>query len=137
MGQGEGLDRKGVYIELVRGLWSRERRICRDFHIVQCDIFYQEVRNNMRGSQARTERGEFSFTVKEFADGTPWIMAEPDRQMMPALKDAFIGFDLPDGTTFEQAHKVADFMNRNLPSMSMTIFDTHPLYERETRKLIS
>ncbi len=81
------------------------------------------------GTDARTERGKFVFTVKEFADGTPWIMAEPTREAMPILDEAFIGFDLPDGTTFAQARKVAAFMNENLARISMTIFDTHPMFK--------
>ena len=82
----------------------------------------------MKGSKARTERGEFLFVVKENADGTPFIFTEPRRQTMPALKEAFIAFDLPKGTKIEHAQKIADFMNKNLAGMSMTIFDTHCVY---------
>jgi hypothetical protein len=82
----------------------------------------------MAGSRARTEHGEFAFTVKEAADGTPWIAAEPRRQTMPALKDAFIGFSLRKGTTLQQAYKISGFMNEHLEGMSLTVFDTHPLY---------
>ena len=82
----------------------------------------------MKGSKARTERGEFLFVVKENADGKPFIFTEPRRQTMPSLKEAFIAFDLPTGMKIGQAQTIADFMNRNLAGMSMTIFDTHPLY---------
>jgi hypothetical protein len=86
-------------------------------------------RKNIMGANARTERGRFSFKVKEFADGTPFIFAEgPDHSTMASLDDAFIAFDLDAGTTLEQAQRIADFMNKNLAGMSMTIFDTHPLY---------
>jgi hypothetical protein len=45
-------------------------------------------------SQARTERGEFRFTVKEFADGTPFITAEPQRITTTVVgDDAFFSFD--------------------------------------------
>ena len=82
----------------------------------------------MKGSQARTERGEFRFKVSEFADGTPWIMTEPLRSTMPVLENAFIGFDLPDGTSLQRAQEVADYMNGNLAGISMTIFDDHPMF---------
>jgi hypothetical protein len=60
----------------------------------------------MRGSQARTERGTFLFSVSELANHTPFIYAEwPDNCTMPTLEDAFVGFDLPDGTTFDQARR--------------------------------
>jgi hypothetical protein len=81
------------------------------------------------GTDARTERGKFTFTVKEFADGAPWIMAEPQRKTVPILDEAFIGFDLPHGTTFEQARRVAAFMNEHPAGISMTIFDTHPMFK--------
>ncbi len=84
----------------------------------------------MKGPQARTEQGEFCFKVKEGADGTPWVYAEPLRETMPALKNAFIGFGLPRGTTLPQAERIAKRMNENLVTMSMTIFDTHPLYNQ-------
>jgi hypothetical protein len=89
-----------------------------------------EGRKKMQGSQARTEHGEFRFTVKEGADGTPWIAAEPQGQTMPALKDAFVGFGLPEGVTLAEAYRTADFMNKHLQSMSLTIFDSHPLYAK-------
>lgn len=53
---------------------------------------------------------------------------------MPSLKDAFIGFDLPDGTTLEKAREIAEFMNNNLAGISLTIFDTHPLYNDASAK---
>ena len=82
----------------------------------------------MKGSQARTERGRVLFTVKEDANGAPWIMAEHDHQSMPALEHAFVGFELNARTGLEQAQRIADFMNNNLVSVSLTIFDDHPLY---------
>jgi hypothetical protein len=83
----------------------------------------------MRGTEARTEHGEFRFAVKEREDGTPWITAEPLRSSMTMLTDAFIGFQLPKGTTLEQAERIADYMNRNITSISMTLFDSHPMFE--------
>ncbi len=80
-------------------------------------------------TQARTERGDFVFKVSEFGDGTPWIITEPRRRTMPVLDDAFIGFDLPPGTTHQRAREIADFMNKNLVGISMTIFDTHPMFK--------
>jgi hypothetical protein len=50
---------------------------------------------------------------------------------MPVLKHAFIGFGLPKGTSLQQAESIADFMNNNLVNVSMTLFDTHPLYDHK------
>lgn len=82
----------------------------------------------MKGSQARTERAKFHFKVSEVPDGTPWIMTEPIRGTMPVLENAFIGFDLPNGTSFQRAKEVAHYMNENLAGISMTIFDSHPMF---------
>ena len=49
---------------------------------------------------------------------------------MPTLKEAFIGFDLTDGITLEKARSIAEFMNEILAGVSMTIFDTHQLYNQ-------
>ena len=84
----------------------------------------------MKGSQARTEHGDFLFKVSESADCTLWISTEPRGKGIPALDKAFIGFGLPEGTTLAQAQKIADFMNNNLTTISLTIFDTHPLYKQ-------
>lgn len=85
----------------------------------------------MNGSKARTERSRVGFSVKEFADGTPWIMLDQSPKDMPSLKDAFIGFDLPKGATLAKAQQISDFMNEHLMNVSVTIFDTHPLYDHK------
>jgi hypothetical protein len=36
------------------------------------------------------------------------------------LEDGFLGFDLPDGTTYERAREIARFMNDNLTAMTFT-----------------
>jgi hypothetical protein len=84
----------------------------------------------MAGSMARTEQGDVHFTVKEFADGSPWIMVDPEYKTMPALHDAFIGFQLNHRTTLQQAQRIADFLNNNLAGVSLTIFETHPLFNK-------
>jgi hypothetical protein len=80
-------------------------------------------------TEARTERGGFRFRVKELADGTPWIMAEPLRNEVLFLKNAFVGFDLTPGTTLSQAERIAEFMNEHIDTMSMTVFDQHPMFK--------
>ena len=86
------------------------------------------------GSKARTEHGSVRFTVKEWADGSPWIMVEHEHQGMPALDKAFIGFGLPNRTSLDPAHRIADFMNNNLANVSLTLFDDHPLYSRGVKR---
>ncbi|HET9283718.1 MAG TPA: hypothetical protein VFR24_17325 [Candidatus Angelobacter sp.] len=80
-------------------------------------------------NNARTEAGRYVFKVKEKADGTPWLIAEPSSGRISMLEnDAFIGFDLFPGTTLAQAYQIAEFMDQHLATMNLTVFDTHPLF---------
>ena len=47
----------------------------------------------------------FRFTVKESADGTPWIAAEPSGKLLPAIPGE-LGFELKAGTSYEEAKSV-------------------------------
>ena len=79
-------------------------------------------------TQARTEHGTYRFAVKEDADGSPWLVAEPSGGDMPVLENAFIGFRLYPRTSLDQAYEIARFMNQNLAGMSITLFDSHPQF---------
>ena len=86
------------------------------------------------GSKARTEHGKVHFTVKEWADGSPWIVVEQEYQSMPALEKALLGFGLPNRTSLDQAQRIADFLNNNLVNVSLTLFDDHPLYSQQVKR---
>jgi hypothetical protein len=69
-----------------------------------------------------TDRADYLFSVKEYADGTPWIMLEPRRGDLKVLKPqrSFLGFDLHPGTSLEEARKIADYFNRHVPTVTCT-----------------
>ncbi len=67
-----------------------------------------------------TFRASYVFTVKEFADGTPWIAFEPSGGNLNILKNGFLGFDLPKGTTYAKAKEIASLLNDNLGDLSYT-----------------
>ena len=69
---------------------------------------------------SQTDRASYVFTVKEYADGTPWIMLETLRDDLELLKDGFLGFDLPKGTSFDKAKEIAKYMRDNLGDMTYT-----------------
>jgi len=81
-------------------------------------------------TKARTEKGDYVFKVSDRPDHSFWISMEPGHDGLPALKDALLGFDLPAGTTHQEARAVAGFMNENLAAAILIIFDTHPLFSR-------
>jgi hypothetical protein len=61
------------------------------------------------------QRGQYRYTVTEWADGRPWIAGEPAGTPLTIIgtdgEDLQIGFTLRSGTTYEEAKRVANFMN--------------------------
>jgi hypothetical protein len=75
-----------------------------------------------QASGTSPQRGRYRFTVKEMADGKPWLCGEPTsgeplRIIGADGEDLGVGFDLRPGTlgnasaTLEEAHKVARFLD--------------------------
>lgn len=75
-------------------------------------------------TRAKTDYSDFTFTVKEFGDGTPWIMCEADQPGLPVLKDGHLGLRLREGTTIEQAQEIAEYLRDNIAGISHTRFLT-------------
>ena len=71
---------------------------------------------------AQTERGKYRFTVKESANGEPWIMLEPLGETLPLLKNGFISFDLRAGITLDDAQKLTQELNKEITGVSVTRF---------------
>jgi hypothetical protein len=65
-----------------------------------------------------SERAKFTFTVKESADGRPWIAAEQLEDGMPSLVGQ-LGFDLRPGTTFDQAKDIAKYLRERVVGLSL------------------
>jgi hypothetical protein len=61
------------------------------------------------------QRGQYRYTVKDGADGTPWIAGEPAGTPLTIIgtagEDLQIGFTLRSGTTYEEAKRVEKWMN--------------------------
>ena len=61
------------------------------------------------------KRAELKFKIAEFKDGQPYIVMESFYGAeMEIFKDRSIGFDLPPGTTLEEANQIADYLQRHL-----------------------
>ena len=77
----------------------------------------------MSSSLNDTQRGRFRFRVAEYADGTPWIMTDPlwPQDRLKILGQGFVGFDLKPGTSYEQAEKIAHFMNEHIEYITATL----------------
>ncbi len=73
-----------------------------------------------------TDRAEYRFSVKEYRDGAPWIALEPMRDGLELLKPqrSFLGFDLPPGTSLEEARKIVDYFNGHVRTVTCTSFSS-------------
>jgi hypothetical protein len=67
-----------------------------------------------------TARIEPVFRVKEYVDGKPWIMIEHLENAPGFPHQFFFGLDLPDGTSFEKAKDIAEFLNKNITHVTAT-----------------
>ncbi len=73
-------------------------------------------------TKASTDHAPCTFTVKEYGDGTPWIMFEMDSPGLPALGDGFIGLRFRPDVTFEQAAEIARTLRDHFEGISHTRF---------------
>ncbi len=71
--------------------------------------------------KSKTERAEYLFAVKEFSDGTPWIMLERRGEGLGVLGEGFLGFDLIEGTSLREAEKIAERLRQSVRSVSYTL----------------
>ena len=76
---------------------------------------------------ADTKRAEYRFRVKEYGDGTPWIYLELVREPdLPTIAPGFLGLDLKEGTSYEEAKEIARFLNERITTVSHTYFIPEP-----------
>jgi hypothetical protein len=57
--------------------------------------------------QSNTDRARYVFAVKEFGDGTPWIVLERSGKGLAVLGDGFIAFELREGISLKEAEKLS------------------------------
>jgi len=69
---------------------------------------------------AQTERTEYVFTVKEYGEGTPWIMLEGLRETLTCLGHGFLGLDLKKGTDLTKAREIAAYLNKHVAGIAYT-----------------
>ncbi len=68
-----------------------------------------------------TERDPCRFTVKEHGEGTPFIAVEPCGGDLALLRNGVLCFDLLEGTTYENAQEIAEYLNDNIERLAYTI----------------
>jgi hypothetical protein len=73
-------------------------------------------------TNAKTDFSPCTFTVKEFDDGTPWIMVEFYKPGIPALENGFIGLRFRERVAIEDAQKAAELLHNQFEGISHTHF---------------
>jgi hypothetical protein len=68
-----------------------------------------------------TERATYNFTVKVYPSGQLYIACDPIDGKLAVAGDGVFGFELPEGTTAEQATDIARFLNDHLLYMTYTL----------------
>ena len=72
--------------------------------------------------QSNTDRARYVFAVKEFGDGTPWIVLERSGKGLAVLGDGFMGFELKEGISLKDAEKLAELLRDGIATVSYTSF---------------
>jgi hypothetical protein len=77
--------------------------------------------------RTETHRAGYKLTVKESANGRPWLMFEPLRAVVPILRingksEGFLGFEVSEGTTYVQAWEIARYLNEHVEQVTCTVF---------------
>ena len=67
-----------------------------------------------------TERAHYVFTVKEYNENQRWIRLENSREDLTPLKHGFIGLDLREGTSYEEAREIAGYLNECIANVTFT-----------------
>jgi hypothetical protein len=78
-------------------------------------------------TRARTEHAPIRFRVCEDADGNPYIGTQEDgpKTNIVLNQHASLFFRLSEGTKIKEAENIVAFLNDNIVSVSLTIFDSH------------
>ncbi len=73
-------------------------------------------------TQSKTEHARYVFVVKEFGDGVPWIMLERSGKGLEILGNGFIGLELTEGTSLQEAETLAATLRRRVSVVAYTNF---------------
>ncbi len=81
-------------------------------------------------SDSKTERARCVFEVKDYSDGTFWVMMNLDRQGLELPGEGFLGFEFARKMNMKEADEFADLLNRTIKDVSLTTFE--PALRRRT-----
>ena len=68
----------------------------------------------------KTKRQAYTFTVREYGDGTPYIACVPVGKEWSVFGKGSLSFVLHAGATWKSAETASAFLNKNIDSVSFT-----------------
>lgn len=73
-------------------------------------------------TNVKTDHTKCTFTVKEYADGEPWIMVEFYEPGIPALRDGFLSIRFRGRVPIKEAERIAGELRDNFEGIGYTHF---------------
>jgi len=73
-------------------------------------------------TQSTTQRAQYVFAVKEFGDGTPWIVLERSGKGLDVLGNGVFGFELKENTSLRDAERLAELLRDSVTVACYTSF---------------
>jgi hypothetical protein len=73
-------------------------------------------------TKSETERTRCTFSVSEHNGTDPWIMIETDSPGLKILGNGFIGLEMREDISFEDAAKLAELLRDKVAKISYTSF---------------
>lgn len=70
--------------------------------------------------EGATSRHAYTFVVREYGDGSPFIACEPVGRQWIGLGKGSLSFVLPIGITPKAAKRIASFLRKNIDLISFT-----------------
>lgn len=83
-----------------------------------------------------TKRQAYTFAVREYGDGTPYIACKPVGRQRIGLGKGSLSFVLPIGLTPKAAKRIASFLNKNIDMVSFTKISEGDTVESENPSLV-
>jgi hypothetical protein len=72
---------------------------------------------------AHTDRAKAYFRAADNADGSFWIVCEPQGEAQGALAGRFIGLDFKKSVTMQEADSIAALLREKCTHVSITTFE--------------
>jgi hypothetical protein len=67
-----------------------------------------------------TQRASCEFNVSTYLSGQPFVVAARSKGDLPILERALLSFDVPPGTTVDEAREIARYLTEHVTHVCLT-----------------